>query len=206
MARGSSKSDVVSSPKIKWDYSGSTSVGRLSLDAGSGQKIPLLDADQEYDFEIKNGDALGRAKITIERSGYIDLVLLESVTPGGLKTVLGEILSLSKRMNLPVYHDFQVENGSAVGRAKLQFAPDGRVELEVLQSVTRGGGRVAIKAVIDLANEMRLPISLWAQPINSAGGKMMKQSELTDWYKTFGFKPKRMGGYDHASSMVYTPS
>jgi len=206
MARGSSKSDVVSSPKVNWDYSGSTSVGRLSLDVRSGQQIPLLDVDQEYDLEIKNGDALGRAKITIERSGYIDLAFLDPVTPGGLKTALGEIISLSKRMKLPIYYDFQVEKDGAVGRAKMQFDTDGRVELEVLQAVTRGGGRVAIKAVIDLANEMRLPISLWAQPINSKGGKMMKQSELTDWYKTFGFKPKRMGGYDHASSLVYTPS
>jgi hypothetical protein len=159
MARGASKSDVAFQPEPVWD-------GKLR--DGQGLRYRLI--------------PIGRATIDVANG--------QSIKP----------LEIGKT------YDFQVKNGDAVGRAKVKFSSDGRIELDVLEAVSRGGGRVAIKAVIDLANRMRLPIYLWAQPINSAGGKMMKLSELTDWYKTFGFKPERMGGYDHASSMVYTPS
>jgi len=143
MARGHSRArtELDSQPEIVWDRYLRTPngdrlrtipIGRATIDVANGQSIPALEADKSYDFEVKNGTTIGRAKVKVDKDGYI--------------------------------------------------------ELDLLEAVTRGGGREAVSAVIDLADRMKLPINLWAQPLNPQGGKKMKQEELVDWYRGFGFK------------------
>lgn len=145
MARGVSKAqtELYSQPKIVWDRYLRTPggdreriipIGRATIDVANGQSIPALEPEKSYDFEVKNGTTIGRAKVKIDKDGYI--------------------------------------------------------ELDLLEAVTRGGGREAVSAVIDLADRMKLPINLWAQPLNALGGKKMKREELVDWYRGFGFKPQ----------------
>ena len=120
-------------------------------------------------------------------------------TPSGdrLRTIpIGRaIIDVANGQSIPALeagksYDFEVKNSTTIGRTKVKVDKDGYIELDLLEAITRGGGREAVNAVIDLANRMKLPIYLWAQPLNPKGGKKMKQEELVEWYRGFGFKPQ----------------
>lgn len=60
--------------------------------------------------------------------------------------------------------------------------------LKSLRAIEPGGGRRALERLTRLADETGTAIQLTPEPFESAAGKEMTPTELTEWYRGFGFE------------------
>ena len=67
----------------------------------------------------------------------------------------------------------------------------GEIHISDLRSIQRGGGREAMTAVLEIADEHGMTVGLHAVPGESPAGKKMTKVKLRAWYEGFGFKPDR---------------
>ena len=64
------------------------------------------------------------------------------------------------------------------------------IHIHSLQSIDYGGGRATLSAIIQLADELAVPIRLQARPYATVLHRMPKTKDsLVAYYESFGFQP-----------------
>lgn len=89
------------------------------------------------------------------------------------------------------------ENTSEVlvqgGGVQLTPVADNVVQVDSLRAVEKGGGRKAMEQLVQTADANGTELQLSPEPFAAPAGKEMSPTELTDWYKGFGFQEQPDG-------------
>ncbi len=86
----------------------------------------------------------------------------------------------------------------------VQLTPVGEdiVQLDSIRAVERGGGRKAMEQLTKVADENGTTIQLSPEPFAAPAGKEMTPTELSEWYKGFGFQEQPDGSMVRPSTLA----
>lgn len=86
-------------------------------------------------------------------------------------------------------------NEVLVGGGGVQLTPvaDNVVQVDSLRAVETGGGRKAMEQLVQIADANGTELQLSPEPFAAPAGKEMSPTELTEWYKGFGFQEQPDG-------------
>lgn len=79
------------------------------------------------------------------------------------------------------------------GGVQLTPVADNVVQVDSLRAVETGGGRKAMEQLVQVADSNGTELQLSPEPFAAPAGKEMSPTELTEWYKGFGFQEQPDG-------------
>lgn len=123
----------------------------------------------------------------VEGPTVAETATVEKVTPPAQKTL--NDLAGAGTVNPENTNEVLVEGGG------IQLTPVGEdiVQLDSLRAVEKGGGRKAMQQLTKAADDNGTTIQLSPEPFAAEAGKQMSPTELTEWYKGFGFQEQPDG-------------
>lgn len=107
----------------------------------------------------------------------------------GPANVVAENLFTEGMVN-PLNEDEVVVEGGGIQGAPVN---EDTFWLKSLRAIERGGGRRAMSRLTQIADDAGVAIELNPEPFAAPAGKEMSPTELTEWYKGFGFEERPDG-------------
>lgn len=215
--------ETVAAPTVDTDTSGLSTIGGLSGGIGETLRAALLakvEAGETTETGRQPSAVLQAAKMIKDAGIPVDVDMLDRIDAGvdaarqsgdfqgSMRQFVADTIA-QRASTTPAAPAVRTMNDMAgigtvnpdntnevlVGGGGIQLTPlaDNILKVDSLRAVETGGGRKAMEQLTEVADTNGTELQLSPEPFAAEAGKEMTPTELTEWYRGFGFQEQPDG-------------